>query len=100
MRTYFRSAEFWQCVVFLTWALFELTILSLHIASVGQTGLGISIFFLPATAFFLIKAFVSVVRWRTQNPEGRTSPVALAFLYSTGTLALALQTVWIVFHNK
>lgn len=100
VRAYFRSGEFWQCVVFLTWALFELVILSWHVALVGRTGFILGSLFLLASVFSLFKAFEAVVRWRGQNPDARTSLVARAFLYSTGTLAVALQIVWSMSHNR
>lgn len=92
----FKSSEFWQCLVFLTWSLFELTITCRYVASTSSVGLWLGCLLLTTGAFFLIKAFAAVVRWRLENPDGNKSPVARTFLYSVGTLALALQTVWYV----
>lgn len=65
-------------------------------ASTGSAGRWLGYPLLVTGAFFLIKAFAGVVRWRVENPDGIKSPVARTFLYSVGTLALALQTVWYV----
>jgi hypothetical protein len=96
MSPYFKSSEFWQCFVFLAWSLFELTITCRYVASTSSVGRWLGYLLLVTGAFFLIRAFTAVVRWRLENPDGSKSPVALTFLYSVGTLALALQTVWYV----
>jgi len=96
MTPYFKSGEFWQCSVFLVWSLFELTIIGLWMKSVGPVGVLLCGLLLITGAFFLIRAFASVVRWRRENPEATKSPVARMFIYTTGTLAVALQTVWYV----
>ena len=100
MVPYLKSAEFWQCVVFLAWSIFELIITCVRIASVGRTALLLGLLLLISGAFFLLKAFVNVVQWRLKNPGGPSSAVARVFLYSAGTLALALQTVWYVAHGR
>jgi hypothetical protein len=51
MTDYFKSSEFWQCVVFLIWGLFELGLLSWHVVSVGQWGMTLSLFFFPGGIF-------------------------------------------------
>jgi hypothetical protein len=94
MSHYFKTAEFWQCSVFLVWSLFELALVGVRVASVSQAGLVFGSFLLIGGALSLIKAFISVVRWRLDNPNVDKSPVARTFLYSAGTLAVALQTVW------
>ena len=96
MSPYFKSTEFWQCIVFLAWGLFELAITCRYVVSTSSAGRLLGYLLLITGAFFLIRAFIAVVRWRLENPDGRRSPVARTFLYSVGTLALALQTVWYV----
>lgn len=100
MAAYFKSGEFWQCAVFLVWSLFELVIVGLRVASFTSKGLLFVSLLLVTGALFLIKAFASVVRWRLGNPEGTNAPVARIFLYSAGTLAVALQTVWYLIPSR
>jgi|SRR5579859_1972028 len=100
MAPYFRSSEFWQCFVFWVWSLFELTIVCLHMISVSRTGLFLGCLLLITGALFLTKAFSSVLRWRVKNQDASKSPVVRIFLYSTGTLAVALQTVWFVIRTQ
>jgi hypothetical protein len=101
MTPYFKSAEFCQCFVFLVWSLFELTVVCLHMASVNRTGLLLGSLLLITGAFYLIKAFLLVVRQRFEKkPDGVRSPIARTFLYSAGTLAVALQTMWYVFRIR
>ncbi len=100
MRALFKSSEFWQCVVFLVWAVFQLAIVGLRILSAGDVGLVVGSLLLVGGTVSLLKAFISVVRWRLENPEGRTSLVGRIFVYSVGTLALTLQIVWFMFLSK
>jgi hypothetical protein len=93
MASYFKTAEFWQCAVFFLWSLFELTLLCFFMASVSRAALLLSCLLLVTVAFFLGKAFVSLVRLRLKDPDP-TRPLAVrVFIYSTGALAVALQTV-------
>lgn len=94
MPPYFKSWEFWQCSVFLVWSSSELVIVGLRVASFTPRGPLLVGALLITGAFSLVKAFASVVQWRLRNPDSTKSPVARVFLYSTGTLALTLQTVW------
>jgi len=93
LKIYVRSAEFWQCTVFLAWALFELAITSARVASFGRTGIIFAILLMTGASLFLTKAFVSVVRFRLENPGNSKSRGALIFLYTAGTLAISLQTI-------
>ena len=96
MSPYFKSSEFWQCLVFLTWSLFELTITCRYVAGTSPAGRWLGYSLLITGAFFLLRAFTAVVRWKLENPDRVKSPVARTILYSVGTLAIALQTVWYV----
>ena len=96
MTSYFKTAEFWQCTVFFIWSLFELTLICLFMASISRTALLLSCLLLVTGLFFLSKAFVSVVRLRLKDQGSGKSPAVRVFVYSTGILAVALQTVWYV----
>lgn len=94
MRAYFKSTEFWQCLVFLIWSLFELTIVCLRITSRGVAGAAIGSFSLITGVLFLIKSFIKVVREGFEVADGGKSAVARVFIYSTGTLAMVLSVAW------
>lgn len=100
MRPYFKLIEFWQCVLFLVWPLFDLTVLSLHFGNVSVTGRWLGRLLLITGALFLIAAFTVVVKWRIENPDRTKSPVVRVFLYTAGTLVVALQTVLYVLRTR
>jgi hypothetical protein len=100
MRRYFKSSEFWQCAVFLAWTLFELMIVGFRIASISVTGFLLGWVSILTGAFFIIRAFVHVVRWRLEDSNGNKSPVVMVFLSGSGTLAFVLQVVWYTLRPK
>jgi hypothetical protein len=100
MTNYFKSAEFWQCSVFLAWSVFELLLSALHLQSLSHKALLLGwLFFLTGSAF-LIKAFTSVVRWRLANRGASERVIARVFIYTAGTLAVVLQTFWYILASK
>ena len=96
LREYARTAEFWQCAIFLLWALLELGFSVKNLASIAQKEIWFLAVLLITGAFFLVKAFVVVVQSQLKNPRKARSTAVRTFVYTVGTLALALQTIWFV----